>query len=295
MPVSRVLVDRCDRDGWSRRRDVVAELAARGVPVTAAARDPSDVARRGADPPEGVTPVRFNLADPASWPGTLDGADGMFLLRPPQVTRVRRSLLPFVDAALAAGGHRVAFLSVQGAGRNALVPHHAVEQHLRHSGAAWTFLRAGYFAQNLLTVHRAEILDRNEVAVPSGRGRIAFVDTRDVAEAVAVALTAVGAGFERCALELTGPSAPTWTEVTETLFGVLGRQIRYVATSPVQHLRRARANGNPTGLALVTLALCATARPGLAAHLSLDLAGVLGRPPRDLAAFARDHAAAWEG
>lgn len=152
MPVSRVLVDRCDRDGWSRRRDVVAELAARGVPVTA--RDPSDVARRGADPPEGVTPVRFNLADPASWPGTLDGADGMFLLRPPQVTRVRRSLLPFVDAALAAGGHRVAFLSVQGAGRNALVPHHAVEQHLRHSVRGGVDFPAGRPGRRSLTATR---------------------------------------------------------------------------------------------------------------------------------------------
>lgn len=271
-------------------RDVVAGLVARGVPVTAAARHPDDGPTTG---PAGVSPVRFDLADRATWPAALAGADGLFLLRPPQVARVRADLLPFVDAALRAGVRRVAFLSVQGAGRNPVVPHHAVEQHLARSGAAWTSLRAGYFAQNLLTVHRAEIRDRDELAVPAGRGRTAFVDTRDVAEAAAVVLTAPGAEHERRAYELTGPAALTYTEVTATLSEVLGRAIHYVPTTPLEHLRRARAAGDPTGFALVTLALYTTARLGLAAHLSPELAALLGRPPRDLATFARDSAAAW--
>ena len=89
---------------------------------------------------------------------------------------------------------------------------------------AWTFLRAGYSMQNLTTVHLAEVRDRDEVFVPAGDGRTAFVAVRDLAAVAVLALT--GPGHERRAYELTGTSAPTYDEVAAVLTDVLGRRIR---------------------------------------------------------------------
>lgn len=275
-------------------RDVVRELVARGVHVRAATRDPARARALWPDlDPGALEVVRLDLEDPSTWAAAVDDRDGLFLLRPPEVARVGRALLPLVDAALAAGTSRVAFLSVQGAGRNRLLPHHAVEQHLVRTGCGWTSLRAGYFLQNLLTVHRAEIRDHDEIAVPAGRGRTAFVDTRDVAEAAALALTHPGEEHVRRAYELTGPEACTYEDVARVLTEVLGRPVRYVSTGPVEHWRRSRALRRPPGLALAMLVLYTTARLGLAAHLSPELEQVLGRRPRDLRQFAEDSAGAW--
>jgi uncharacterized protein YbjT (DUF2867 family) len=46
---------------------------------------------------------------------------------------------------------------------------------------AWTFIRATYFLQNRSTTHAPEVRERNELWVPAGKGRTAFVDARDVA------------------------------------------------------------------------------------------------------------------
>lgn len=267
--------------------DVVRGLHAAGVPVRAALRHPPGPIT----PSAGLSSVRFDVTDRTSWPAALDGVAAMFLMRPPEIVAVGRDLLPFVDAAVAAGVTRVVFLSVQGAQRSRAVPHRRVERHLEASGAQWTFLRASYFLQNLLTVHCEEIRERGEIAVPAGSGRTAFVDTRDIAEVAVVALT--GPGHERRAYELTGPRASTYAEVAAVLTEVLDHPVRYTDPSLLAYARERYRRGMPLPLVLTTLALYTVARLGLAGRTTPQLATLLGRPPTDLRRFAGDHAARW--
>lgn len=267
-------------------REVLRGLGERGAPARAAARTPSAAVVAG-----GAPVVRFDLSDRSTWAPALDGVTALFLMRPPAVVAVRRDLLPFVDAAVAAGVSRVAFLSVQGAERIRVVPHRTVERHLEGTGVEWTFLRAGYFLQNLLSVHRVEIRDRDEISVPAGGGRTAFVDARDVAEVAVLALTEPG--HERRAYELTGATAATYGDVAAVLSDVLGRAVRYPAPSPAAYVRGSRHHGMPWPLVLTTLVLYTTARLGLAGRTSPELGSLLGHPPRDVRRFVEDHAAAW--
>ena len=267
-------------------RHVVAGLLAAGVPVRAAVREPGAAA---------VAPqaeaVRFAFDDRSTWPAALDRAGALFLMRPPQIANVAADLLPFVDAALAAGARRVVFLSLQGAERVRVVPHRRVERHLEASGAEWTFLRPSYFFQNLLTALRDDVRDRGEIAVPAGRGRTSFVDAREVAEVAVQALTRPG--HARRAHELTGPDAPTYAEVAAALTAVLDHPVRYTSPSPPAFVRDQRRKGVPLGLVAVTLVLYTTARLGLAARTTPELATLLGRPALGLEAFVAEHADAW--
>ncbi len=73
------------------------------------------------------------------------------------------------------------------------MPHAAVEKWLRASSMSWTFIRPSFFQQNLSTIHAADIhaadiRDRDDIVVPAGNGRTAFVDTADVGVVAAVAL-----------------------------------------------------------------------------------------------------------
>lgn len=267
--------------------ELVRLFGAAGLPVRAAVPEPEQ-ARFG----DGVEPVALDFRRPDTFAGALDGVRRVFLVRPPAIADVKRTLLPFLDAAERAGVEHVVFLSLQGAGRNPLVPHRTVEKRLEASGLAWTFLRPSFFMQNLSGTHRADLRDRSELFVPAGRGRTAFVDARDVALVAFLALTEPG--HERRAYTLTGAEALTYADVAAVFTGVLGRPIRYADPSLVAFWRRMRAQGHPAAFVAVTSVLYTAGRFGLAGSVTDDLARLLGRPPRTLRTFAEDYRALWE-
>ena len=272
--------------------EVVRRLAGTGARVVALARRPSGYEPpTGADGGGGVEVRAFDFNDPATW-DALRGADRLFLVRPPQISRVKRDLLPAVDAALEAGVRQVVFLSLLGAEKNRLVPHRAVEDHLRESGAAWTFLRAGFFMQNLVTTHRSDIRDRGEIVVPAGRGRTSFVDARDIAAVAVAALAEPGHSGE--AYDLTGPEALTYGEVADVLSDVLGREIRYRRSGLIRFVRHMHAQGHALPFVLVMGGIYTTARLGLAGRVTDTVARLLGRAPVGFRRFARDYRSCWE-
>ncbi|SCG59396.1 NmrA family NAD(P)-binding protein [Micromonospora coxensis] len=265
-------------------RHVARLLHDDGLRVRAAVPDPT------ADGPWDET-VRFSFTDPGTWDETFTGVDRMFLMRPPQIGAVKRDMLPALERARQLGVRRMVLLSLQGAEHNPVVPHHALESWLRASDLEWTFVRAAFFMQNLSTTHAADIRCRDEILLPAGRGRTAFVDVRDVAAVAALALAEDGHAGR--AYTPTGSRALTYAEVAEILTAELGRPIRYVPAGPLRYWRRARSEGMPAAMALVTLALYTTCRLGLADGITTDVPDLLGRPPIEFARFAHDERAAW--
>ena len=99
--------------------------------------------------------------------------------------------------------------------------------------------------QNLSTVHRQEIRDRNEILVPAGRGKTSFVDCRDIAEVGAMAL--LEPGHEGKAYDLTGAQALDYQEVASLFTEVLGRQIDLRPDLGGSVRRHAATLGNEAG------------------------------------------------
>ncbi len=264
-------------------REVANRLAGR-APVRLAVREPV--------PGTGTTErVRFDFRDPATFEAALHGVSRVFLLRPPRLVRARRDFGPFVAAMRQAAVSQVVFLSVRGAARNPLLPHHGIERLLEASGLAWTHLRPNDFMQNFATVHRDDIRGRGEIWAPAGRGRTSFVDVRDVAEAAARTLTEPG--HERRAYTLTGNGAFSLEEVAALLSDVLARPVAYRNPGIPAFLRHMRAAGHPWALGLVMTGVYTVARLGLAAEVVPDLARLIGRPPTALRSFVEDYADVW--
>lgn len=266
-------------------RDVVPALVAAGATVRAASLTGSSTAA-------GVEAVRFGLTDPATWPAALAGVDRMFLLRPPAVSNVRRDVVPFLEAARAAGVRHVVLLSVQGAGRLPVTPHARIEAWLRGSGMDWTFVRPSFFAQNLTGVHAPDVT-AGRLVLPAGRGRTAFVDSRDVAAVVAAALLDPDR-HRNTAWTPTGPQALTYDEVCAALSDVLHRPVAYERASLAAYARHAHdVLGMDWSMVAVTAAIYTTARLGLAGGLTDDVRTVTGRAPASLREVAERERAAW--
>jgi uncharacterized protein YbjT (DUF2867 family) len=263
---------------------VIDHLLARGASVRAAVRPRPAVDARF---PIWVTPVDLDLDEPSTFEAALADIDRVFLMRPPQFSRGDR-MRPFIAALRDTGVRQVAFLSVQGAGSNPMVPHNRIEQDLKNSGVPWTILRPSFFMSNLSTTHREDIVERDEVFVPAGQGRTNFIDVGDIAEAAAVVLTEPG--HEGKAYELTGSEALTYEEVAGMLSDACGRPIVYPSPSSREFKQHMREAGHDEEFISVMGSIYTLARLGMASGTTGELEKLIGRPPTTLAEWARANA-----
>ena len=264
-------------------RPLVAALRAQGARVRPASRRNRD--------PEGVS---FDFVDPSTWQAAFEGVLSMYLVRPPQVTKIDADLVPALEWARSCGVRHVVLLSVQGAGRIPVLPHAAIERWLRRSGMKWTFVRPSYFDQNLAEVFAADIRDRDQIMVPAGNGRTAFVDAVDVAAVTACALLEPEHHYGRVWTP-TSDEALTYTEVAGIMTDVLGRPIEYRRPSISRYFRHARNVLEFTPpMAMMTTLIHATARLGMAGHLTDDVRTVTGRAPTTLHEYVLRERNVWE-
>jgi uncharacterized protein YbjT (DUF2867 family) len=267
---------------------VARSLLAAGTPVRVAGTDVAVL--RSLFP--GAEAARLDFRNPGTFETALAGAGGLFLLRPPAISRVGPTLNALVDTAARLGAGHVVFASVAGADTNRVVPHHRVETHLRAAGLPWTILRPGFFAQNLGDAYRSDIRADDRIYLPAGQGRAAFVDTRDIGDVAAVVFADPrpheGAGYT-----LTGPQALGFAAVATLLTDVLGRPIRYQAAGVAGYLRHLRRRGTPAAQAVVQAILHTGLRGGRAERVDPALPRLLGRAPRTLERYVRDHRHLW--
>ncbi|MBK8432518.1 MAG: SDR family oxidoreductase [Chloroflexi bacterium] len=271
-------------------RAVVDCLVEMGAPVRAAVR-PSELAHTP-NLPAGVEITPFDLGDPTTFVPALAGVDRLFLMRPPAITDIEHTIKPFVETAARMGVRHITFLSLIGAESNRLVPHRAVEDLLIAGDVPYTLLRAGFFMQNLDTTHRAEIRDENEIFIPAGHGRTAFIDVRDIAAVAAKTLTEPG--HDNVAYPLTGEESLTYDEVADVLTASLGRPITYTHPNALRFAWRHWRKGQPLSYVGVMTMIYLTTRWGMAAKMTADVRRLLGRAPRTLREYVADYAAVWQ-
>ena len=88
-------------------RHVTRELTETDADVRAGVRS---VGRARESLPESAELVTFDFEKPETWGRAFEDVDAMFLIRPPEMTRVNRHITPAVDAAERVGVEQVVFL-----------------------------------------------------------------------------------------------------------------------------------------------------------------------------------------
>jgi uncharacterized protein YbjT (DUF2867 family) len=240
---------------------------------------------------ESVEAIRFDFTDPSTFEETFRGVKRMFYLRPPHITNIQRDMVPSMDAAKRAGVEHVVFLSLIGIEHAKYVPHYKVEIYLKSIDMQTTFLRCSFFMQNLNTTHRREIKERNEIFVPVGKAKTAFIDARDIGAVAAVAL--VEEGHANKNYDLTGSERLDYWEVANILSDVLERRITYRSPNPLHFLIETMRRGTPLMFALVMLGLYTATRFGIAEPITDEVERITGNHPISFRQYAMDYKDAW--
>ena len=271
-------------------RALLRELAQRGACVRAMLRT-VDAAE---DLPKGVEPIAGDFDDAASLEKALSGVERAFLLTP-STEHAEERQKRFVEIAARVGVRHVVKLSQFAASVDSPVRflryHAAVEEALRDSGMAWTFLRPNLFMQGLLQF-AGMIRDKGFFAAPIGTAKVSMVDVRDNAAVAAAALTENG--HEARTYTLTGPEALTHAKMAARLSQAAGREIGFVDATDDQ-LREAMGEaGMPQWQIEGLIEDYAHYARGEASMICDGVAEATDSAPRNFDGFARDYANAFK-
>lgn len=243
----------------------------------------------------GATIVVADMSRPETLPAAVEGIERAFLLTPLDARQVEWKSA-FVEAAKSAGVRHVVLAS--GIGADADTPttagrwHGATQRELERSGMSYTFLQPTFFMQNIL-MFAPSIAGEGVFYQPLADARVSYIDARDIAAVAAAALT--GDGHEGKAYAMTGPEALSCADMAEILSAKIGRMVRYVPV-PLEDARASMLGAGMQPEAVGALVeLYAVCRQGHAEAVLDTVREVLGRPPRDFAAFVEDHARAFAG
>jgi len=232
--------------------------------------------------------VPFDFENEKMFSAALEGVEKVFLL-PPLLPNQLELMNRFVDAAKRAGVGHIVKLSAIGIDdetpSTAIKWHGASERHIRESGVAFTFLRPNSFMQNFITYFPPR---NGAIYLPWGNGTASFVDTRDIANVAAKALTSDGHGGR--IYTLTGPATLGIAEVALILSEVAGREFKYVDVPGAAARDGMLQAGMPPWQVELVLELHAINKQNRWSAVTSDVEKVTGTPPTDFAQFARDHA-----
>ncbi|MBT3238389.1 MAG: NAD(P)H-binding protein [Rhodospirillaceae bacterium] len=232
----------------------------------------------------------FDWNDRETWAENLQGIGAVYITYQPDlaVSGAVDNIRHFTEMALQAGVRRLVLLSGRGEEEA-----QRAEQVLQDSGADWTIVRAGWFAQNFSENFLIDGVLSGQVVLPAFKTKEPFVDADDIADVVVEALMDdrhIGELYE-----VTGGRLISFGEAVGEIAAAAGRDIQLIEVSHEEYKDLLGAQQLPDDLAWLIMYLFTTIMDGRNEHLNDGVQRALGREPKDFTEYARDVAAtgAW--
>jgi NAD(P)H dehydrogenase (quinone) len=262
-------------------------LAADDLDVVALTRRPAEVRFPVS---VAVAGVDFDRAETLR--DALQGVDRFFLAHGTSPRQVENEIA-LIDAGIAVGVRHVVKLSALGpASRlNPFAWHMKIEAHLASQPVASTVIRPSAFA-DILKLSGPQIAAGAWTGAAGG-GRVNFIDTRDIAKVVRVALFEDVNPESQRAYHLTGPRTWTMQQVAAALSELLARPVSYNHCSPEERRAALLAGGSSPLVADLLVGLDQVFRESVLGETTSTVQELTGEPPRPLEAWLAENMSAF--
>jgi uncharacterized protein YbjT (DUF2867 family) len=222
----------------------------------------------------------------------LQGVDRFFLAHGTSPRQVENEIA-LIDAGIAVGVRHVVKLSALGpASRlNPFAWHMKIEAHLASQPVASTVIRPSAFA-DILKLSGPQIAAGAWTGAAGG-GRVNFIDTRDIAKVVRVALFEDVNPESQRAYHLTGPRTWTMQQVAAALSELLARPVGYNHCSPEERRAALLAGGSSPLVADLLVGLDQVFRESVLGETTSTVQELTGEPPRPLEAWLAENMSAF--
>ena len=198
--------------------------------------------------------IKFDIIDSSTFAAAFKNTDIIFLLRPPQISEIKKHFVPLIQSTMKANIKHIVFLSVQGVEKSNIIPHHKIEKLIVESKIPYTFLRPAYFMQNFTTTLSNDLLNKRRIYLPAGNAKFTLVDVRDIGRVAAVVLTNTATHINK-SYELTSNKRLSFYEMADKLGKGLGVKIKYESPNLLHFYLAKRKENTPFLLIIVLIML----------------------------------------
>jgi uncharacterized protein YbjT (DUF2867 family) len=272
-------------------KSLTQALVRDGEQVRVLTRDPS--AARAAFGATALEIVGVDFDDIATLRAAFMGSDKAFMSYGTSDRQVRDEIA-LIDAAIGAEVPYLVNLSVGGVGgphvdsSNVLQWHTEIDAYLATTGVTSTVLRPTTFTAAIGKV-AANLVPSGAWGGHAGAGRVALIDSGDVAAVAAVILTDGPQRHAGKIYELSGPTAVTMDEVTGYISAALGTRVEYQVRNEAQQRAVLESAGLPGLTVDVLLGVDALTRANVFSVPSPTVADLTGHAPRSVKEWVNEH------
>lgn len=238
--------------------------------------------------------VQFDFTDISTYLTALEGCDVLFLLRPPQISEVKKYFQPMLETCVAQGVKHIVFLSVQGVESSSIIPHHKIEKLIVDSKIPYTFLRPAYFMQNFTTTLRDDLVQKKQIFLPAGNAKFTLIDVRDIGLVAAKILVNNTLHINK-SYELTNKEKLTFAEMAAKLSSILGVKIQFISPNLIRFFLTKRKEKMPVMLILVMIMLHYLPRFQQEPAITDWVEKITGREAISFEQFIKDNLKQWRG
>ncbi len=233
--------------------------------------------------------VNLDFSDSTTFDEALENVDRIFLMYPPSQNLQFDS---FLKKAKGKGIKHITYLSLKDVQFMPFIHHYKMEKLIKSSTIPYTFVRAGYFMQNLNDFLCKEIRERHRIFIPAGKGKTSFVDTRDLAEVSALSLIDEEKHKNKTYV-ITGNEAIDFFEVAKIMTEVLKVKIEYTNPSVKEFKEHMKSIGEDAGFVNVVVGIHMPTKLGLAKGIRDDYEKVTGKKPTNIRKYVEDFKENW--
>jgi uncharacterized protein YbjT (DUF2867 family) len=203
-----------------------------------------------------------------------------------------RDEIALIDAAIRAEVPYLVNLSVGGAGgthpANVVRWHTEIDAYLASAGVASTVVRPTTFTDTMLKI-ASNFVRSGAWGGLGGAGRVALIDTRDVAEVFAVILTDDPQHHAGKIYDISGPAGATMDDVAGYLSAALGTHVEYHARTEAQQRTVLESTGLPALMVDVLVGVDDITRDNVYAVPSPTVYDLTGHAPRSVKDWVHEH------
>jgi uncharacterized protein YbjT (DUF2867 family) len=246
--------------------------------------------------PKGVEVFLGDLLDPVAVGKALEGVDKLYLLNAVAPDELTQGLIAY-DLAKKLNLKHIVYHSVFKVEEFKDVPHFAskfaIESALRQFDLPFTIIRPNYFFQNDVSLKDA-LMKASMYPMPLGTPGVSAVDTRDIAESAAIALTSDGHLGKT--YNLNGPEILSGKRVASIWSGLLGKDIQYPGEDLDSFEEQMRQSAPSWSAFDIRMMFQGYLERGFVAQDGdiETLTKLLGHPPRQYGDFAKETVEAWQ-
>ena len=270
-------------------KSLTQALVGEGEQVRVLTRDPKAARAAFGDAKLEITGVAFD--DVATLRAGFTGSDKAFMSYGTSDRQVRDEIA-LIDAAIGAEVPYLVNLSVGGAGgthpANVVQWHTEIDAYLGSTGVASTVVRPTTFTDTMLKL-AANFVRSDAWGGTAGAGRVALIDSRDVAAVFAVILTEGPQRHAGKIYDISGPAAVTMDEVAGYISAALETRVGYHPRTEAQQRAVLESAGLPGLLVDVLLGVDDITRDNVYAVPSPTVFDLTGHPPRSVKDWVHEH------